>query len=866
MKDLIEESADPFEQWIGERPAWLQTAASDLLNNRRMPNDEEIDELATLCHQEATGTGSPAFRVMPKGLYDQMSSRPPLRLKSLFDVQSVAAIHQGAVLDFSNTDLSIVYGPNGSGKTGFARILKQICGAKVKDDIHPNVFHPTEDESSAKISFSIGADDHQYGWSVSTGSCTALRQVQVFDSKTASIYAFSKSTPSFEPSRIRFISSLIKVSDAVSANLEARAGAQISKLPTIPNEFAVTETAKWLSKLTPTVRHAAIDSACDYSEAHKEERLSLEIALAQKDITIRLNAITTERTTLTQLQQLSSGLKNAFSDDTCKSVVAARSKAKEKRTAATVDADRVFAGASVEGVGSPSWRLFWEKAKEYSLAAAYPKNEFPHVEPGAACLLCHRELDLESRERLVNFESFIRSGLEAEAKSAETELQNLISVVPDLPASDQWTLQLAGLKQPDLALSLHMELSSRREFLMNAVNFENVPVVSWDDFDGVVSAQIAALDAEQNSLKAAQDEAKRKQMVSRLLELRAREWATQNKRAIVDELARLGVVSGINKAVGLTKTTALTKKSNELAETEIETGYQNRFAKELERLGGRRLNVVPLCKKEGKGKVSFGIALKDAKIQVQAESVLSEGEARIVALAAFLADITGHNQSTTFIFDDPISSLDQDFEERVLARLVELALERQVIIFTHRLSLLALVEEAVEKEKKKAETLKRDAPLSLSIRTLRRVDRYTGVVVPHRLRDNKPKKAVTIFKNELIPEAKKLLTALDPTYERYLSSLCSDLRILVESTIETNLLNEVVLRFRRSVTTQGRIAKLAKISEPDCSFFDDLMTRYSVFEHSQSDELAAPVPDLGQIEEDLDRLDAWIKQFDQRAA
>jgi ABC-type Mn2+/Zn2+ transport system ATPase subunit len=63
--------------------------------------------------------------------------------------------------------------------------------------------------------------------------------------------------------------------------------------------------------------------------------------------------------------------------------------------------------------------------------------------------------------------------------------------------------------------------------------------------------------------------------------------------------------------------------------------------------------------------------------------VLSEGEYRIVSLAAFLADVGGKDFSAPFVFDDPISSLDQDFEEAVVQRLVELSQERQVIIFTH---------------------------------------------------------------------------------------------------------------------------------------------------------------------------------------
>src|SRR5690606_1981664 len=69
----------------------------------------------------------------------------------------------------------------------------------------------------------------------------------------------------------------------------------------------------------------------------------------------------------------------------------------------------------------------------------------------------------------------------------------------------------------------------------------------------------------------------------------------------------------------------------------------------------------------------------------KAMNVLSEGEQRVVSLAAFLADVTSKPNSAPFIFDDPISSLDQTYEEHTAKRLIDLSRERQVIVFTHRL-------------------------------------------------------------------------------------------------------------------------------------------------------------------------------------
>ena len=85
-------------------------------------------------------------------------------------------------------------------------------------------------------------------------------------------------------------------------------------------------------------------------------------------------------------------------------------------------------------------------------------------------------------------------------------------------------------------------------------------------------------------------------------------------------------------------------------------------------------------------------------------------------LQFFLADVQGRPNNTPFIFDDPISSLDQDFEEATVNRLIKLCETRQVIVFTHRLSMLALLEEAIKK-----------AGLEYNVINLREIDKKSEV-------------------------------------------------------------------------------------------------------------------------------------------
>jgi hypothetical protein len=82
--------------------------------------------------------------------------------------------------------------------------------------------------------------------------------------------------------------------------------------------------------------------------------------------------------------------------------------------------------------------------------------------------------------------------------------------------------------------------------------------------------------------------------------------------------------------------------------------------------------------------------------------------------------------------------------------------------------------------------------------------------------------------------------------------------------IEIELMSDVIQRYRRSVQTMGKIGNLAKISPEDCRLFDDLMTKYSRYEHSQPLEAPVPLPEPSELEEDFNLLKLWAEDFKQR--
>lgn len=850
---IQEPAPDDFDTWLASRPKWLQTAAAQLLADGR-PDAGSLQCLADLCLGEAKKTPGLAIETMPVGAFAIPATPLNLRINKIAEVTGLNAIRAGAELNFEEGNLTIIFGTNGVGKSGFARLLKHACGARKKGDLHPNVFAPGSPIPTAKFQLDRDGKVELHTWTLGDAPLKPLKYVHVFDSATAAEYVNTKNEASYETRRLRFISALIEICDQVSAILTERQSRLVIKLPALPLELAQSPAASFLHSLSARSTQAMIDAACTFTPEKLEQRLALEIALAETNIDGKLFEIRQRTNQLTLIEKSLYTLTKGFSEENLALLVAAQRDYNTKRQAATDAAQQTFANTPLKGIGEDSWRLMWEQARRYSQLEAYKLQPYPVVTEDAHCVLCQQPLSEDAKIRLSSFENFVQGALEVQANQTQEAYTTLLGAFPKMPEPEAWRSLLLPLKLNDAEVDASYAKLSAIHQQLNIL-LPEAPLHGLHLTDIGKALALAKLEASQQeqALLDSQDQQKRAVMIQQLIELKAREWLSQQKNHIEDEVARLAAVATLQDGIKTTKTTQLTAKKNELMESDLAQGYQVRFSEELKLLGGRSIPVEPTPIREGKGKVSFQLSLKGATRKERTQDILSEGENRIVSLAAFLADMRGLGFPTPFVFDDPISSLDQDFEERVVARLVELAKDRQVIVFTHRLSLVTLLQTKLESEGFPAPR----------IESLLRIGKQAGIVDTLRIRHSKPANGFSVLRQSL-KEIETLEDAGDPSCEFRLNSACTDFRILLEKAIEVHLLDEVVVRFRRSLETKGRIGKLLLNNADDIKLINDMMTKYSVFEHSQPDDLpASPIP-LEELKEDIDIMSAWISDIKKR--
>jgi len=837
--------------WLGQQHLWLQIAANRLTCNGQL-TDADIVDLANIIKDPTIALDTqPGTPTTPQTTADAGE----LRLIEIGPVEGIDALNPRTPLNLGNRNLVVVYGHNGSGKSGYTRIISRACGKPYAGALKSNVFAAAPVRQMCKIKYSVDGVETEVEWTP-ISSIGALTSVDVFDTDSGRIYLENETEATFLPPDLSFIADLVTACNRVESVLIAGEQRLVSALPLADAVLHATTAITAYRNLLHTTTEAEIRTITEWTPANEQELNTVNSSLAIADPIVSGQK---RRRLKQQREALAEAIDQAVAHLTGEGIETTRRKganAATKRRIAQESAEALKSKSEVQGVGTNTWRALWKAAREFAMAEAFPFQVFPLVEPGARCVLCHQELSEAARERLASFESYVSGAIEAEAAAAEKELStHLASITPrPSPGALQTAAQAAEL-EPQTAEALE-RIWSALEQNLDPIRRGIANTDSFTPSDEVIQLVnslrelAASAESEAAALIRSADPAARGTAESRQKELRAKKWISQQAAAVNAEVERLKQVHRFQDWKRQTDTRGLSRKAGELSLALVTEAYIRRFNAELAALGANEIRVELVFARTERGRSKHSIRLRNTTAQGRIAEILSEGERRIISLAASLADLGGRNVRSPFVFDDPISSLDQFWEERVIDRLIELSASRQVIVFTHRMSLLGIISD-------KAETLH---AIYIS-----REPWGTGQPGEVPLDAKKPDRALTDLKNRRLARARNVLNCDgNEGYHPLAKAICSDFRILVERVVEFVLLADVVQRHRRAVNTQGKIHLLARICAQDCNLVDEMMSKYSRYEHSQPNEAPVRPPGPDEIAADIEQLLRWHQEFSAR--
>ena len=138
MMDLAKE----LEAWFKERPLWLQDAASKLLNTGIL-DEQAYNDLLKISGAEAgiqfEENDIPKAQTISATEFTKVGHTHKIEITSISNITGANALNPRTPLKISD-QFTTIYGQNGTGKSGYTRLLKQVWGAKSLGQLHPNTF------------------------------------------------------------------------------------------------------------------------------------------------------------------------------------------------------------------------------------------------------------------------------------------------------------------------------------------------------------------------------------------------------------------------------------------------------------------------------------------------------------------------------------------------------------------------------------------------------------------------------------------------------------------------------------------------------------------------------------------------------
>lgn len=402
--------------WSVDSPGWQRDALRRLAAGNPITG-AEIDELVAICKGEAA-----ANPVTADNFRDPARVQGPVNLRRVHSVDHVNALASDQRLAFHPIGLTIIYGDNGSGKSGYSRILKKACRARTpnREDIIPDIYEVAPGVPTATIDYTIGTAEHSCVWRLGTPGDAPLTAVSVFDSRCANIHVEETNDLAYTPFPLKLLASLAQLCKSVKDKLAGEITTIKARTPqaiSAPTCSPTSQVGRFLAGLSARTDPAAVEVLATMSQAELDRlaQLTADLAGDPARAARQLAALKAKvDNQIAAVDRLFVALAPANAD-TLRRLAMAREGARQAAEAAS---GALFHDEPLPAIGGDGWRALWESARTYSERDAYPGRPFPATGPGDVCVLCQQEVAPEAADRLSRFETFVRDDSQQRAQAA----------------------------------------------------------------------------------------------------------------------------------------------------------------------------------------------------------------------------------------------------------------------------------------------------------------------------------------------------------------------------------------------------------------------------------------------------------------
>jgi hypothetical protein len=675
-------------EWANQQDGWARSIAAEVITTRREVSAETLTTVRDVYLVEKQLSAGETQEVPLLGDDGtNADAAEVLRLSRLRECDGVNALATGQEITF-NPRMTVLFGENAAGKTGYVRILKFLANVRSAEKIIPDIHRPSAKAvPEAVIDFTLGKTPDDLTWHGEQG-VTPFTRMTVFDSPAVALHLEDSVTYVYTPADLALFGYVHAAIGGVKALLQEEMDERRpNQNPFLTAFTRGTEIYPKIEALSGSTNLAELETLAVVTEAERTELESLKLsveALGSSSSGSQAEMLRNRATVLRNLIVLGNSLAG-FDSGAFTEALGTETSA---RTAQSESAAAVFAGGQLADELRPAWQRFLEAGEQYLVASGHAT----YPEADDACIYCQQQLDEAARILLTSYRTYASGAAAAALQAATSHVTTVQGTITSLAVESAIEALRATL--PDLAEGEQVPdwvadsqlLLAEGEKVHEAVHARTKPDAADDTLilEALLPRLTVALSEAETSIRGLEGDATERtrlltEQKARIALIEARLRLAQLLPDVRVHVANAAWADSLKTLLGRFQglLAGLTGVSNLASEDALNRDFERVFTEECLAL---RAPTVTL---DFPGRRGQAARRKKVSQDHSLADILSEGEQKVIAIADFLAEASLRTGSAPIIFDDPVNSLDHRRVREIAKRIAELSTEHQVIVFTH---------------------------------------------------------------------------------------------------------------------------------------------------------------------------------------
>ncbi len=668
-------------EWTENQAAWSKLLISKIVATESLLSTADRETVFNYFLQSINlHTGLPVLTVA-KPTYTPTAKT--IELDSLSAITGVNRLAKNQTVNFAK-NITVIYGENGTGKTGYSRILKTLGFSYDNNKtILSNVYAAAEPQS-ATINFKSNGTNQTFTWNGANND-SKLESISVFNSSCVQ-FSISDRSLIVTPIGFHLFHLVSDELNALTQLLQRKIASHPTTLLWLDNLTPGTPQHTFIATLSATSTEQKLTELSDFTPAHEDALIAQESELASLNKALLQSQIQTLRSQIAELDSITGKIETAkvqLNDANWQALLAINKEISELESKTQTGLKDIADERGIEFYQTPEFNSFIKAVESY--IKIIDKPDYP--QEGDTCVYCLQPLDDSAKELLKSYRKLLNDKTQENLAALKNKKARLIQLVSQVDTNLTFHHHTFGTDekqapvQPKEITDYNTNLGAlKTTFITDAIAQGSTFTFDYQTVITFLTVKRTALnDSLTQKSEALSNLATREATLkNEFAELKDRKFLSGKVAEVKTAIANHKVVNTLNANSSSFNTNSISRKTSSAREELVRQDFEAKFKREL----------IALRKPHLKVDLDFGTDRGNSVVYQKISrhalaDILSEGEQKAIALAEFLTELQLDNTKAPIVFDDPVNSLDHNIIDEVARRLLNLSSERQVVVFTH---------------------------------------------------------------------------------------------------------------------------------------------------------------------------------------